>query len=75
MSQFNIDGCIMGRSLLGDVQHCAVGDQTVKPMSISGPVARLGDPIAILPDNDNGECDQLSASQNRDYPFVFLSGG
>jgi hypothetical protein len=30
LSQRNVDGCMVVRGLLGDVQHCALGDQTVQ---------------------------------------------
>jgi hypothetical protein len=44
------------RGLFGDVQHCAVDDQTVQPASIPYFVLRSGYPLAILSYNHHWEC-------------------
>ena len=46
LSQLNIDSRIVMGSLLGDIQHGAVGDQAVQPASIPSSVPRLGDSVA-----------------------------
>jgi len=51
LSQLNVDGCIVVCGLLGDIQHRAIGDQTVQPAPIPSPMAGLSNAIAIFPDD------------------------
>lgn len=72
--ELDADGRIVMRSLLADFQHRAIGDQTIQPSPVPGPVPGLGDPEAILPNNYNGERYLLCASQNLQDPRMFLCG-
>lgn len=72
LSQLNVDGCIMVARLLGDVQHSAISDETVQPAPIPSPVAGLGDPVPIFPEDNNRERQLLDTCQNFDDAWMFL---
>ena len=75
LSQINVNCCIVMRSLLGDVQHHAVENQTVQPASIPSFVPRLRYPIAIFPYNHHWERQLRSAGQDLHDTWMFLCGG
>src|SRR5260370_14397875 len=72
LSQLNANIRIVTCSLLADVQHCAVGDQTVQPAPVPGPMAGAGTTTTVLPnDNDQGGHTARSHPNYHDAPVVF----
>ena len=74
LPQLNVDSCLLMWSLLGGVQHRAVDDRTVQPVSVPSLVPRLGCPVAILSDDYHWECQLWKASQDPLDARMFLCG-
>jgi hypothetical protein len=55
VSQFNVDGRIVLRGFLGNLQHSAVRDESLQPAPVARPMTGLGDPKAIFPYDNNRE--------------------
>src|SRR5450755_1015845 len=73
--QFESDFCVTMGGGLGDVQHCAVLEQPLKPAFVVRPVSRLRDSVAILTEYDNRNRHLVGASEQSNHSRIVVGCG
>jgi hypothetical protein len=55
LPKLDSDGCVVMRRLITDIEHSAVFNQLVQPLSVYGSASRSGYAIAVFSNDHNGQ--------------------